>query len=368
VTTSVAIDVGALVGPRTGIGRFVAQLVHALETVPDPPQLRPYVLSLRAPLPAGALRLRWPAGPTLRSWGRVGRPRHRRALRGVSVVHGTNYVVPPWRGPRVVTVHDCSLITRPELVNTTVHAFVPVLRRAVRTGAWVHTPSTFVADQVRELFGTERVRAIHHGPPEPVVTSGSGASGLPGLNGRPYVLALAAREPRKNLVRLVEAFAAVGSHRPQLSLVLMGPPGPDQPRIEATIESLPHPVAERVLLTDWVDDHHRAAALRGAQALAYPSLDEGFGLPLLEAMQAGVPVVAADVGAIPEVAGDAALLVDPLDVDALAGALATAVDDDTARAGLVARGHQRVDEFSWNRSARAMADLYRDVERDQTGR
>jgi glycosyltransferase involved in cell wall biosynthesis len=356
----VAIDVGPTIGATTGIGRFVTHLVGALSALPDPPGLRRYVLSFRARLPDGVQRLPYPAGLTLRAWGRSDRPRGRRPLGDVDVVHGTNYVVPPSGLPSVVTVHDCSFLTRPDLVNATVRAFAPVLQRAVDRGAWVHTPSEFVGHQVRELLGTARVRVIPHGPPDPVAASPAVAP-LPGLEGRPYVLALGTREPRKNLARLVEAFGLLHADRPDLALVLVGQDGPDRPNIDAAVAALPRSAAEQVLLTDWVSEDQRAGVLARACVLAYPSLDEGFGFPLLEAMQAGVPVVAAAAGAIPEVAADSALLVDPHDPIALATALAAATTDENVSARLIAAGHARLGAFSWSRSAEAFVALYGDA-------
>jgi glycosyltransferase involved in cell wall biosynthesis len=358
--TAVAIDVGPTIGAPTGIGRFVSQLLDALGTLPEPPDMHRYVLSFRARLPDGVRRLPYPAGATLRAWGRGDHPRARRPLAGAEVVHGTNYVVPPSGLPSVVTVHDCSFLTHPALVNSTVRAFAPVLQRAVDRGAWVHTPSVFVARQVGELLGTARVRVIPHGPPDPV-TAPEGVAPLPGLEGRPYVLAVGTREPRKNLTRLVEAFGLLHTEHPELALVLVGQDGPDRPNIDAALAALAPPAAEQVLLTDWVSEDQRAGVLAGACVLAYPSLDEGFGFPLLEAMQAGVPVVAAAAGAIPEVAGDAALLVDPHDPGALAAALVAAATDDEVRGRLVAAGQARLAAFSWPASAGAFAALYRDA-------
>jgi glycosyltransferase involved in cell wall biosynthesis len=356
----VAIDVGPTIGATTGVGRFVTHLVNALGALPEPPGLHRYVLSFRARLPEGVHRLPYPAGLTLRAWGRSDRPSGRRPLAGVDVVHGTNYVVPPSGLPSVVTVHDCSFLTRPDLVNSTVRAFAPVLQRAVDRGAWVHTPSEFVGRQVRELLGTARVRVIPHGPPEPV-TAPPAVAPLPGLDGRPYVLALGTREPRKNLARLVEAFGLLHAERPDLALVLVGQDGPDRPNIDVARAALPRSAAEQVLVTDWVSEDQRAGVLARACVLAYPSLDEGFGFPLLEAMQAGVPVVAAAAGAIPEVAADSALLVDPHDAAALAAALVAATSDADVGARLVAAGRARLGAFSWSRSAEAFVALYGDA-------
>jgi glycosyltransferase involved in cell wall biosynthesis len=360
--TSVAIDVGPAMGTTTGIGRFVAQLVEALARLDDPPVLQRYVLSFRAALPQGVRRLPFPAGLTLRAWGRSDHPRGRRALGAADVVHGTNYVVPPSGLPSVVTVHDCSFVTHPERVNATVRRFEPVLRRAIGRGAWVHVPSAFVGSQVRELLGTDSVRVVPHGPPP--IGDRSGGPPLAGLDGRPYIVAIGTREPRKNLPRLVDAFGLLHRDHPELALVLVGPDGPDRANIDAAIERLPRAAVGQVLITDWVSERQRGHLLANAAVLAYPSLDEGFGFPLLEAMQLGVPVVAADAGAIPEVAGDAALLVSPHDAAGLAAALADAFGDSSVRARLVSAGKARLGAFSWRRTALALSALYREAAMD----
>jgi glycosyltransferase involved in cell wall biosynthesis len=120
----------------------------------------------------------------------------------------------------------------------------------------------------------------------------------------------------------------------------------------------------QVLITDWVSEQQRAHLLRGAAVLAYPSLDEGFGFPLLEAMAMGVPVVAADAGAIPEVAAGGALLVPPDDSAGLAAALDRVVTDSELRAGLIAAGRARVGAFSWDRTARDLSALYGEAAMD----
>jgi glycosyltransferase involved in cell wall biosynthesis len=361
--TSVAIDVGPTIGPTTGIARFVTQLVDALSRLEEPPALERYVLSFRAALPSGVRRLPFPAGLTLRAWGRGDRPRARRALSGADVVHGTNYIVPPTGLPSVVTVHDCSFVTHPELANATVRRFEPVLRRAVHRGAWVHVPSAYVGGLAGALLGTDRVRVVPHGPP-PTVTVPAGLAPLAGLDGRPYVLAVGTREPRKNLSRLIDAFGLLHAEHGDLALVLVGADGPDRGNIDAAVDRLPVLAMGQVLITDWVSEQQRAHLLRGAAMLAYPSLDEGFGFPLLEAMAMGVPIVAANAGAIPEVAAGAAVLVPPDDSAALAAALARVVTDSELRAGLIAAGRARVAAFSWDRTARALSALYGEAAMD----
>ena len=364
---TVAIDIGSLIGRPTGVGRFTGHLVEALDALPEPPQLRRYVLSGRAALPAGVVRLPYPARAALAAWGRADHPRGRRALRGADVVHGTNFVAPPTRWPTVITVHDCSPLTHPAMVHAVVRTFVPVLRRAVAAGAWIHTPSAYVADQVRELLATDRVRAIPHGSPAPLPADAAGRALPPPLDelaGRPYVLAVGTVEPRKNLPRLVAAFGLLAADDADLHLVLAGPSGAGTDAVAAAVARLDGHARGRVVLTGWIDEAVRERLLAGARALAYPSLDEGFGLPLLEAFGAGVPTVAASAGSLPEVAGDAALLVDPTDVDALAAALDAALHDDAERARLVAAGRRRLPGYAWSTTAASMVDLYREAMAD----
>lgn len=361
MTLAVALDVTPLHGPRTGIAQFVASTRAALEALPEPPHLVPYVLSLRAGTEGDTRRLPYPAAAAVHLWGRTPMRGGRRALRPAEMVHATNYVAPPTGLPTVITVHDCSFVTARRGSRPTVRAYEPVVRRAIGAGAWVHAPSEHVAAEVRALFNTERVRAIHHGPP-PVEQLPTGAPPLPGLDGRPYVVAVGTREPRKNMPRLVMAYGAVHARHPDLALVLLGASGDDQPTIDAAIDALPRHAAEGVLMTDWVPGPHRTLAIAHAVALAYPSLDEGFGFPVLEAMHLGVPVVASNAGSVPEVADGAAMLVEPTDTEALAAALCDVIEHDDHRRRLIEAGRQRVKDFDWGRQARALMHLYRDAQ------
>jgi glycosyltransferase involved in cell wall biosynthesis len=269
--------------------------------------------------------------------------------------------------PTVVSVHDCWFLRNPEQSPPAVRRFGAVLRRAIARGAVIHVPSTHTRDEAQELLGAERIEVLPLGAP-PVRAPRIVPVPLPGLDGRPYILAVGAKEPRKNLPRLVDAFALLASSHPRLALVLLGPEGPDQPAIEAALDRVDHRTAERVLLVDYVDDEVRDIVIANAAALAFPSLDEGWGIPPLEAMSLGVPVVAARAGSLPEVCGDAAELVDPLDPAAIAAGLAAVLDDDARRAELIARGRTRVDELAGPRCAAAFAALYRALAlRSETG-
>jgi glycosyltransferase involved in cell wall biosynthesis len=260
----------------------------------------------------------------------------------------------------VVSVHDCTLVTHPAWCPPAVRHFAAVVRRAAARGAWLQTPSTYVAEQARDVFGTDRVRVVPYGPPDPPGALDS-AGDIPGLESVPFVLALGKLEARKNLPRLVEAFGRLHPRQPELHLVLAGPDGPDRLAIDAAISRLPRQAARQVIITGWLDFAHRDWALRRAAALAYPSLDEGFGFPVLEAMQRGVPVVAANVGSLPEVSGDAAVLIDPHDIDALAAALELVLTNEGRRHNLIELGHRHVSTFSWHDCAEGMNVLYRNA-------
>ena len=364
----VAIDVTPLVGARTGIANAVAELVRAFDELEAAPTLIPYALSLRArehrdTLPAGTRFPPLPARVLLARWGRGDAPRLDFWLRPARVLHATNYLAPPSRLPVVVTVNDCSFVRYPELCTPEVRALAPMLRRAIGRGAVVHVPSAFVAGEVEEIFGPG-LRAAGQIVVVPWGVPHVGAVATPPelaatVDGPPYVLAMGALEPRKNLPYLVAAFGVVGDSHPDLRLVLAGPDGPARPAIDAAIADLEPHIAARVVITGGVSDEGRVALLSHACVLAYPSLYEGFGFPVLEAMSLGVPVVAARAGSIPEVAGDAATLVDATDVVGLGAALTLLVDDDTRRAEHIARGRDQARRYSWLETAHDLAALYR---------
>lgn len=361
----IGFDTGPLHGPRTGIGAAVDALRGALRGRDDV-ALFDYVLSFRARLGDGERRLPLPAGLAHRVWARVDLPRADRWLGDLDVVHGTNYVVPPVRRPRVVSVYDLWFMRNPRLAAPAVARASEVLRAAVAVGAIVHASSTATADAVRELLPGAPVRTVHLGA-LPVPAS-DGRVPVPDLAGRPYVVSVGTLERRKNLPRLVAAFGAVASERRDVMLVLAGSPGDDSAAVERAIDALGPQLAPRVLRTGRIDESARGWLLRHAAVIAYPSLDEGFGFPLLDAMQVRVPLVASSAGSITEIAGDAARYCSALDTDSIAAALAVAIDDVAERQRLVTAGDAQWLGFTWKRCADGISALYRDAAAGEIGR
>ncbi len=179
-----------------------------------------------------------------------------------------------------------------------------------------------------------------------------------GISG-PYILFIGRLQPRKNLVRLIEAFARLAPDRPALSLVLAGPAGWLAEPIRARVRDLE--LEGRVLFPGYIAEADKAALLSGAHVFAYPSLYEGFGFPVLEAQACGIPLLASNTSSLPEVVGDGGLLVDPLDTSAIAEGLARLLDDVMLRRTLVALGSANLRRFSWEATAGIVFSVIEDL-------
>lgn len=360
----VAIDVTCLAGARSGVGHVTAALVERIARRPDIDVVAYAVTRDRGfgrevALPPGtALRVTGiPASVLFATWRRAAVGHIERWTGPIDVVHGTNFVVPPAHAPTLVTVHDVTFLREPGLVSRASRRYAGLLRSAVRRGATVHVFSDTVRAEVIERLGCppERVVRIHPGVAS--TAAGDPAAGRRLAGGARYVLAIGTVEPRKNYPRLVAAFDRVAHGDPEVRLVVAGASGWGVDAFEDAVRAATH--GDRVARLGYVTDDERRDLLAGAAALAYPSLDEGFGHPPLEAMRAGVPVVAARAGSLPEVLGDAALLPDPTSIDAIAAALDEVLHDPSTRDRLVARGAEQGARYSWDAAADELAACYR---------
>jgi glycosyltransferase involved in cell wall biosynthesis len=298
-------------------------------------------------------------------WRRLEVPRLEGMVRFDALL-ATNFLPPPTRSDAVVlVVHDLAFEVMPEAGP----GFGERWRRRfdgwLRRSAAVIVPSASAKADLLERHRVEETRVL-------VISHGADPFELPfpdeiervrehfGIGG-PFALFVGGIEPRKNLETLVEAFARLDDPEPWL--VIAGgrtywvPEGTES--VRARIEALSERVRRRVVLTGYVSDEEKRALLAGATVLAYPSRYEGFGFPVLEGFSAGVPVLTSSAASLPEVAGDAALLVDPNDVDAIGEGLVRLFGDPDLRRRLVAAGRERLATFSWERAADSTAEVLR---------
>ena len=285
------------------------------------------------------------------------------AGRQVDLLHSVALTAPLWtRAVNVVTIADVTWITQPDPTNAATHrlwrALVPpVARRADR----VIVLSTFVADEVAEHLGIDRqlidVIALGHG-------AGQDASPTPeeelrrklGLGDGQFLLAVAGKRTHKNLMRLIQAMPAIRQRVPDVVLVLPGAPSAHEEQLKAEAGRLG--LGRSVAFVDFLSASDLEGLYAQARALVFPSLSEGFGLPVLEAMRRRVPVACASASSLPEVAGDAALLFDPYSVPAIADAAVAVMTDEALRARLVAAGLERQAGFTWARAAEGTLESY----------
>lgn len=280
----------------------------------------------------------------------------------VAVFHGLNYFLPVHRGRarRIVTLHDLSPILNPEWhPRGRALVFNLALRRTLQRVDHVVTATETIRREAIAVFGlpADRITAVHLGvgeafqPREPAELKP--ILDRHGLGVGEYLMYAGAMEPRKNLGRLLDAVALVRGRLPGTPpLVLVGPQGWRNTEILARLGH------DGVRHLGYLSPDDLTAVLAGSMAFLYPSLYEGFGLPVLEALACGVPVLASNVGALAEVTGDSAILVDPRDVDAIAGGIQRLVQDAGLRADLVRRGLLRARQFTWARTAAQTLQVY----------
>ncbi|HEX3622269.1 MAG TPA: glycosyltransferase family 1 protein [Acidimicrobiales bacterium] len=363
----VSLDASAIPDPAGGAGRYVLALAEALERRDD------VEVTVVARAGDGA---RWPrlvvaAAPAPRPvrlvWEQAGLPLLLRRLR-VDVHHGPHYTMPVAAGrPTVVTIHDLSFFTHPEWHDRAkVAFFTTAIRLAARRASALVAVSATTAELLTELVEPRApVHVVPHGVdhlrfrPDPPAAVGEGGdedlAALARLGVRaPYVAFLGTLEPRKDVPTLVRAFDRIAGGRADLTLVLAGAPGWGTAAVDAAVAGASH--RDRIHRLGYVAEDAIPALLRGAAVVAYPSLEEGFGLPVLEALACGAPVVTTCGTVMEEVAAGAAVLCRPADASSLADALEEALTPDDRRRRL---GSEVAARSTWEASAAAHVDVYR---------
>jgi len=284
----------------------------------------------------------------------------------IDVHHGIHYTLPERSSkPKVVTIHDMTFFDHPEWhIRSKVVLFRRAIKVASYTAAALICPSQMTADRLNELFRPDApIFVAPHGvdrsvftPDEPSMGHDKAILDLLGVR-EPYVAFVGTLEPRKDVPSLVRAFDLVSSGNPQLSLVIAGIAGWGTRAVEEAIAAAHH--SERIIRLGHVTEEAVAALLRKAEVVAYPSIAEGFGLPALEALACGAVVVTTSGTAMAEVVGDAALLVEPRNVDDLAKAIEAVVSGAEPKNIWRERGTAKAAEYTWAKSAEIHMRAYR---------
>lgn len=379
----------AIFPPLTGIGRYASELASRLPLHPAIDEVRYFGMwrwqggGLKG---AGAAAVTLPAVPpwlarlrrefadrrwAVSAYDLIGERWRARLLRQAgrddvpAVYHSPNFFLPHYDGPAVVTVHDLSIDRFPETHQPAQrHYFDLAFARSLARAQRVITVSATVRDELIAAYGLapEQVVAVLHGvdacfQPRPAAALQAVLARYQ-LQPGGYLLSVSTLEPRKRLEQLIAAHARLpAAVRTRWPLVLVGARGWLNQRLQKTIEAGEQGGWLRYL--GYVDQTELPLLYAGARAFAMVSIYEGFGLPLLEAMASGVPVLTSNRSCMPEVSAGAALLVDPDDVDAIAGALGQLLDDQAWRAAAIERGLARAAELSWERCIDATVEVYR---------
>jgi glycosyltransferase involved in cell wall biosynthesis len=338
-----------------GIGRYVRELVTALAKCDDSTDYRLFVAGAGTLPDRPGQNFHWKQARLsaewfARLWHRVRLPALIELWTGrLDIFHATDFVLPPTRARSVLTVHDLSFVRTPEVTAPALKRYLDVVvPRSVRRADHVLADSKATRDDLIALYNT---------PPDKVsvLYSGVNAAYHPvrdqavrdrirtkyQIGERSFILSVGAPHPRKNYDRLIAAAERIGAH-----VVIAG-------------GRRPPPSTSTVSYLGFVDEADLPALYSAAAVMAFPSLYEGFGLPVLEAMACGTPTVTSNNSSLIEVGGDSSLLVDPLSIDSIAQALQLALTDDSQRAQMIARGFRHAAAFTWETAADQLLSVYR---------
>lgn len=375
----IAIDYTPAVRQQAGIGRIIRGQVEALLRINPGYDLRLFVTGRISPSEQAMAPLPLYSTPYLnernlvRLWHRLDLPvpRVEWIVGGqIDLIHATDFVLPPSKARRkIVTVHDLAFLHYPEAAMPGLHRYLnTVVPRSVRRADHLIADSHNTARDLNELWQipVEQITvvqgAVDHVRFRPIQDTDTLARVRTkyGIGDRPFILGLSKLQPRKNFARLIRAFhharedAAI-SHR----LVIGGSKGWLFDEIFATVQELG--LTDEVIFPGFVDDADLPALYTAADIFAYPSLYEGFGLPILEALACDTPVLTADNSCLPEAGGPGALYVDAESVESIAHGLIQLSTDSDLRDGLRAAGRAHAALFTWERSAQQLLDAYRQV-------
>ena len=371
----VGLDGFPLASPRTGVGHYTFELARALALTAPSDQfelISPVALdrSMLDSLDSGKvpnLEITIPKATSIRRhWWAVGLPLYLRQTL-LDVFHGTNYDVPLWnRGKTVVTIHDLSILLHPQYHEPhLVRRARRRLRIMARSAAMIVTVSQSVKGEISEhlKIKPEKIAVTREAPRRkfrPLKWDQTTAARHRLKVEDEFVLYVGTIEPRKNLLTLVRAFEDVLRHtslKPQL--VIAGGKGWMMDELFSLVKN--SPISERLCFTGYINDDDLCALYSSCRVFVYPSFYEGFGLPPLEAMACGAPVITSRIPSLIETVGSAACLVSAGDVSGLSRSIVELLSNEDKRRSLAEAGIQRAADFTWERTARETLEVYREV-------
>ncbi len=371
---TIAIDYTPAWEQTAGIGRYARELTAALALQDQTKTYRLFVAGASIPNlpPPPAANFTWK--PTLltprwlaRLWHRARLPLPVEIFTGrINLFHATDFVLPPTLPMtlKLLTVHDLSFARVPETASPRLKAYLDaVVPRSVSYADHILADSEATKRDLIDLYHTPeaKVTVLYSGVDRRYRRINDSAileatHAKYGLSGLKYALSVGTVQPRKNYARVIEALATLRAKGHDLHYVIAGGKGWLNDELHRAIERTGMKPFLRLL--GFVADEDLPALYNEARMLVMPSLYEGFGFPVLEAMACGTPVITSEISSLPEVAGEAALLVDPYDVDAIVEAMAALDDDNTLRARLTEAGFKQAARFSWERSVAQLSAIY----------
>jgi glycosyltransferase involved in cell wall biosynthesis len=372
----IGLDLRSFLKDETGIGVYFKNLLLALAEIDKEDEYFMLSSSLKVRFPKEKLpdfaRSRFhdlylPGKLLDFLWFGLGRPAFGSFFRQpMDLTHSSTPLVLPTAGKTVVTVHDLFYMDHPKMTDEdTRKRLVSRTADSLARADGVIAVSKFTRDDLLEKFHLDpaKITVIHHGTNKRfrVKTSTAFKNVLRKKHDLPteFLLFVGAVEPRKNLTILVDALKILHLRGVRIPLIIAGRKGSDVARVRDRI--VQNGLGPSVRVMDYLPDEDVQGLYSLATLFVFPSLCEGFGFPLLEAMASGVPIAASRVSALPEVAGDAALYFDPDSAEQMAGILLKGLEDEEARAALIEQGRKRIHDFDWERSARATLEFYRQV-------
>ena len=360
-----------------GIGRYVRELTSALAQIDTSNQFHLFVSGATKSTLPSPLSSNFTWKPTrfspawlARIWHRTQLPIPVEVFTGqVDLYHATDFTLPPTlsKTKTVVTVHDLSFVRVPDAASARLRAYLnAVVPRSVRRATHVLADSQATKDDICDLYGLQDADVT-------VLLSGIDARyklvsnnnvlmttrNKYNISDKPYIFSIGTVQPRKNYSRLIRALKIIREGGLDVQLVIAGGKGWLEGEMYKTLDETK--MHEHVNLIGFVDDEDIPALYSDAECVAYVSLYEGFGFPVLEGMACGTPVVTSNVSSMPEVAGDVAIMVDPYDVEAIADAIETVLTDSALREEMIQQGYKHASHFTWEKSARQLHSIYAQV-------